>query len=94
MKESDLTFLLYVKIKPNARIQKCSSDGDSLTISIRSKPIQNKANKELINLLKKKLEISANQITILSGKKNPKKILQLQFIERRETHEVINDLLR
>ena len=93
IKEDDYTFLLYVKIKSNARFQKCIDDGPYLTIFIRSKPIQNKANKELINLLKKKLEISANQVVILSGKKNPKKVVQLQFLERRDVDLIKNDLL-
>ncbi|MHA2473991.1 MAG: DUF167 domain-containing protein [Promethearchaeota archaeon] len=93
IKEDDYTFLLHVKIKPNAKFQKCIDDGDYLTIFIRSKPIQNKANKELINLLKKKLKISANQVVILSGKKNLKKVVQLQFLERRDVDPIKNDLL-
>ncbi|MHA2398783.1 MAG: DUF167 family protein [Promethearchaeota archaeon] len=80
-------------MKPNAKFQKCIDDGDYLTIFIRSKPIQNKANKELINLLKKKLKISANQVVILSGKKNLKKVVQLQFLERRDVDPIKNDLL-
>lgn len=92
VKENDFDFLLYVKIKPNSKIQKFLDDGGYLTIFLRSKPIQNKANRELINLIKKKLEISSNQIKILSGKKNPKKVLQIQFSEKRET-QVVKDSL-
>ena len=93
VKENDYNFLLYVKIKPNSKIQKFLDDGEYLTIFLRSKPIQNKANRELINLIKKKLEISSNQIKILSGMKNPNKVLQIQFSEKRETQVVTKDLL-
>ncbi|MFX1257141.1 MAG: DUF167 domain-containing protein, partial [Promethearchaeota archaeon] len=62
--DSKNCFLLQVYVNPNSKKQDIIDNGDYLTILIRSKPIQNKANKELLNFLKKKFKISSNQIQI------------------------------
>ena len=52
-KKSEITFLLHINVKPNSKKQKIIDNSECLTIFLRSKPIQNRANKELISLLKK-----------------------------------------
>ena len=54
---------------------------DFLTISLCSKPIQNKANKELLNLIKKKLKISSSKIQIISGTKSSNKTIKIDLAE-------------
>jgi len=54
-KHSDTNYIIRLHVKPNSKNQKVKDTGEFLTISLCSKPIQNKANKELINLLIKKL---------------------------------------
>ncbi len=61
----DSSYVVHVKVKPNSRKQDVISNGEFLTIFVRSKAIQNKANKELINLINRKLKISSNQIKII-----------------------------
>ncbi len=75
-KKSEKKYLIKLYIKPNSKNQKIVDDGEFLTIFLNSKPIQNKANKELINFLKKKLEISSNKIQIISGLKSSNKIIE------------------
>lgn len=78
-KKSDKSYILHLRIKPNSKMQRITINGKFLTISLRSKPIQNRANKELLDLLKKKLKISLNQIQIISGLKSSNKIIKLEF---------------
>ncbi|MHA1148424.1 MAG: DUF167 domain-containing protein [Promethearchaeota archaeon] len=78
-KISDDHYKIKVFVKPNSKIQSIACDQDFLTIHLKAKPIQNKANKELLNLLKKALKISSNQINIVSGHKSSDKILEIYF---------------
>ena len=66
-KMRDFSYLVHVNVKPNSKMQAIIENDEFLTISVKSKAIKNKANKELINLIKKKLEISPNQIQIIES---------------------------
>ena len=92
-KKSEDIFFLHAKIKPNSKIQRIIDNNDYLIIFLRSKPVQNKANNELINLLKKTLNISPNQIKIISGLKNSRKIIKLTFTESVNEKDIIKNLL-
>jgi uncharacterized protein (TIGR00251 family) len=92
-KHSDNKFIIRLKIKPNSINQKIINNGDFLKIFLKSKPIQNKANKELINIFKKKLNISSNQIQIISGSKNTNKWVEITFLEKTEEQEVLRKLI-
>ena len=91
-KNSEKSFILKLNVKPNAKRQKLIDHGDYLSISIRSKPIQNKANKELIHLLKKKLKVSSKQIKIISGIRNSNKLIHIDFLCDIEKTEIIRRL--
>ena len=54
--------------------------------------MKNKANKELINLLKTKLEVASNQIKIVSGLNSTNKVVQLNFPEKQKNQILINKL--
>lgn len=55
-KKSINCYLLHIYAKPNSKTQKLLDDGNYLIVYLQSKAIQNKANKELISILKKKIE--------------------------------------
>ena len=67
-----------VKVKPNSRKQNIeeSTDG-SLTIHLKSPPVDGKANKELIELLAKKFDVPKSQIRIKSGLSSRTKLIQI-----------------
>ncbi len=92
-KYSETDFIIKVNVKTNCITQKIIVDDEFLTISLKSKPIQNKANKELLNLLKMRLKISSNQIQIISGSKRPDKIIRLNFLENTKEQEILRNLL-
>ncbi|MHA1273948.1 MAG: DUF167 domain-containing protein [Promethearchaeota archaeon] len=92
-KDSNNSVLLNIFVKPNSKKQKISYDGEFLLISLVSKAIQNKANKELIKLLKNKLNISANQIRIISGLKKSNKKIKIDFLKNINKKDVLKKLL-
>lgn len=78
------TIKLKIRVKTNSKVQKISYNQftDSwISINLKSKPVKNKANKELIKLLSKKLSIATNQIKIIAGLKNANKTIQIRFYE-------------
>ncbi|MFX1392017.1 MAG: DUF167 domain-containing protein [Promethearchaeota archaeon] len=92
-KKSDNSYILYLNVKPNSNKQEIIKNGDKIIVRLRSKPMQNKANKELLNLLKNKFRISTNQIQIVSGSKSLNKSIKLQFSYDIDKIEVLNKLL-
>ena len=92
-KQSDKSFLLRVRVRPNSKKQDILIDGDFLIIKVRSKALQNKANKELLTLLSKKLNLSSSQLNILIGKKNSNKVIKVFFSKEIDNEEVIKKLL-
>ena len=93
-KKNDDTYFLHIVVRPNAKNQMIANDADYLIIYLRSKPIHNKANKELLNFLKKRLRIPANQITIISGVKSTDKIVKCAFKNTIDEEEILNRLLK
>jgi uncharacterized protein YggU (UPF0235/DUF167 family) len=93
-KSSNTTFIIKLNVKTNCKTQKVIDNDDFLTIFLRSKPIQNKANKELLTLLKTRLNMSSNQIQIITGSKSHNKIIKLNFSENTKEQEIIDKLLR
>jgi uncharacterized protein (TIGR00251 family) len=51
--------------------------GDFLKIKLKSPPVDNEANEELIRYISEKLKISKSNIRIVSGQTQKKKILSL-----------------
>ncbi len=92
-KVRDFSYVVHIKVKPNSKKQAIIDNEEFLTILVRSKVMQNKANIELINLIKKKLEISSNQVQIISGLKSSNKIIQIKFLEHVEAREIYDKLL-
>ncbi|MGV9171673.1 MAG: DUF167 domain-containing protein [Promethearchaeia archaeon] len=77
-------FLLQVYVKPNSRRERIKPDGDFIAISVKAKARRNKANKDLIKLLRNRLNISSGQIQILSGTTNTDKIIQIDYSHEEE----------
>ncbi|MFO8020516.1 MAG: DUF167 family protein [Promethearchaeia archaeon] len=90
-------FLLQVYVQPNSRREKIEPDGDYIAISVKAKAKRNKANKDLIKLLKKKLDLSSHHIQILSGHTNTDKIIQLDYSpldEKIPKQEILDKILK
>jgi uncharacterized protein YggU (UPF0235/DUF167 family) len=64
-----------------------------MLISIRSEARQNKANIELLNLIKKKLKVSIDQLQIISGRKNQNKRIKVTFSTTHQKDEILKMLL-
>lgn len=67
-----------VKVKPNSKKQVIDESADgSLTVYLKSPPVDGKANQELIELLAEKFEVPKSQIRIKSGLSSRTKLVEI-----------------
>ncbi|MDB9446253.1 DUF167 domain-containing protein [Anabaenopsis tanganyikae CS-531] len=67
-----------VKVKPNCKEQKIEEQSDgSLTVKLKSPPVDGKANEELIKLLAEKFKVSKSRISIKSGLSSRQKLIEI-----------------
>jgi len=92
---SEHTIILKIRVKTNSKLQNISYNlnKDSwISINLKSKPLQNKANKELIKLMSKKFNIATNQIQIIKGIKNSNKTVRIRFSENISESQLLEKL--
>lgn len=69
---------ITVKVKPNSKEQKIIEENDgSLTIRLKSPPVDGKANEELIKILSKKYSVPKSYIRIKSGASSRQKLIEI-----------------
>ncbi len=70
--------LIKVKVKPNSKQQTITEEPDgSLTVQLKSPPVDGKANEELIKLLAAKFDVPKSQIRIKSGLSSKNKLVEV-----------------
>lgn len=72
--------IVRLKIIPNSSRNELIFDGENLKIKITAQPIENKANKALIEFLAKNLKTAKSNIQIIKGELNKEKTLLIQGI--------------
>lgn len=71
-----------VKVKPNSKLNKIVEEDDgSLTIKLKSPPVDGKANQELIKVLSKKFDVPKSYIRIKSGASSRQKLIEIDTDE-------------
>ncbi|MCX7593034.1 MAG: DUF167 domain-containing protein [Fischerella sp.] len=67
-----------VKVKPNSKVQKIEEVADgSLTVYLKSPPVDGKANEELIQVLAEKFDMPKSRIRIKSGLSSRNKLIEI-----------------
>ena len=70
--------LIKVKVKPNSKQQTIIEEPDgSLTVQLKSPPVDGKANEELIKLLAVKFDVPKSHIRIKSGLSSKTKLVEI-----------------
>jgi uncharacterized protein len=70
---------IRVKVKPNSKIPRIVEEEDnSLTIYLKSPPVDGKANQELIKVLAERFDVSKSRITIKSGLSSRQKLVEIE----------------
>ncbi|MEC4815419.1 MAG: DUF167 domain-containing protein [Scytonema sp. PMC 1069.18] len=67
-----------VKVKPSTKVQKIEEEADgSLTVHLKSPPVDGKANEELIKLLADKFDVPKSYVRIKSGLSSRQKVVEI-----------------
>ncbi|GMT50054.1 MAG: UPF0235 protein [bacterium] len=69
--------VLRVKVAANSSKNQLSFSDDCVKIHLTAPPIDNRANKELINFLAKQLKLRKKDIEIIKGKQSKLKTIQI-----------------
>lgn len=78
---TDKGLIVRIKIIPNSSKNEIIWENESLKVKITAQPIENKANKALIEFLSKNLKTAKSNIKILKGELNKEKTLLIQGID-------------
>lgn len=69
---------ISVKVKPRARKQTIEKkEDDTWVVSLKSPPVDGKANQELIAIIAKELGVKKSQVVIKSGLSSTNKIIEI-----------------
>lgn len=70
--------IFEVLVKPNSKKGPLILEHDGkLTVYLREKPIENEANVALVRLLSKHFNVSKSQVTLKSGQRGHKKLIEI-----------------
>lgn len=78
--KTDKGLIVRLKIIPNSSKNELIWENEGLKIKITAQPIENKANKSLIEFFSKNLKIAKSNIQIIKGELNKEKTLFIQGI--------------
>ena len=71
--------IIKIKVKPNSEKQEIKKLEDGIyAVNLREKAEDNKANIELLNLLKKYFKVSVKDINLIKGMKGRDKIVEVK----------------
>ncbi len=89
LEKTDNGLIIRLKIIPNSSKNELISDNQMIKIKITAPPIDNKANKALIEFLSKKLKTAKSNIQILKGELNKEKTLLIQGIDEQSFKQIL-----
>ena len=84
--------LLKIRISPNASKNQIIQDGDIIKLKVTAQPIENKANKAVVEYLSKLIKIPKTSITIVKGDTSKDKTLFINTSDN-EKQKSIKDII-
>ena len=82
-KKSKSGILLTLKVQPGSSKKEVEGvSGDTLIVKLNSRPLDGKANEQLVELLSEELNIRKSLISIIRGHKSRRKVVEIRGIEK------------
>lgn len=82
------SIIIRLKISPNASKNEIIKSDTEIKVKITAQPIENKANKALIEFLSKKLKVAKTNIEIIKGETSKEKTLLFKNISSDKMVEI------
>lgn len=80
---------LSVLVKPGTSRCRVTTDGSSLTVWLTARPVEGKANQQLVTMLKEYLGIPAQRIQIIRGKSGKRKLVGIRDMTQEELGAIL-----
>ena len=94
IRETESGLIIKVKIAPNSSKNDIILEDEFIKVKVTAQPIENKANKALIEFLSKRFKIPKSSIEIIKGDTSKEKTLLLKIIDKDKHKEVIAGLTK
>lgn len=88
IKETEQGLIIKVKIVPNSSKNDIILEEGFIKVKVTAQPIENKANKALIEFLSKSFKIPKTRILILKGDTSKEKTLLFEIDEQEKRSEI------
>ena len=90
--ENGLTISL--KIIPNSSRNEIVLEDSFIKVKLTAQPIENKANKVLVEYLSKEFKIPKTYITIIRGQTSKDKVLRFESDDKKKLQDIIDKLTK
>lgn len=87
-KETKEGWILKLKISPNASKNEIIKTDDGLKVKVTAQPIDNKANKALIEFLSKQVKIPKSSIEIIKGETSKDKTILFKTFDEEKINAI------
>ena len=86
--------IIKVKIVPNSSKNDIVLEEEFIKVKVTAQPIENKANKALIEFISKVFKIPKTSIEILKGETSKEKTLLLKVLDKNKSDDIITRLTK
>ena len=94
IKETQDGLLIRIKIVPNSSKNDLIIEDEFIKVKVTAQPIENKANKALVEFLSKKFKIPKTSIQIVKGDTSKEKTLLFLINDEEKKQNVISELTK
>ena len=94
IKETQEGLLIRIKIVPNSSKNDLIIEDEFIKVKVTAQPIENKANKALVEFLSKKFKIPKTSIQIVKGDTSKEKTLLFSINDEEKKQNVISELTK
>ena len=94
IRKVDNGLIAKVKIIPNSSKNEIVLEDEFVKVKITAQPVENKANKALIEFLSKSFKIPKTSIEILKGDTSKEKTLLFRVLDTKKREEIIERLTK
>ncbi|KAI5190391.1 uncharacterized protein NEMIN01_1015 [Nematocida minor] len=84
MRETETGVIINCEVKPKSKVFSIAWSDDVLNISVTSMAVENKANKEVVEILHNLFKVPKNRIKIVSGHKSKSKSVLVEEINKED----------
>ena len=94
IKETSDGLLIRIKIVPNSSKNDLIIENEFIKVKVTAQPIENKANKALVEFLSKRFKVPKTSIEIVKGDTSKEKTLLFSIKDEEKKQNIISELTK